>query len=207
MRPRNCDGLPTTLSQQGVAVVYISHRLEEIFEIADRVTVIRDGGHISTKPIGEVTSDGLIAEMVGREVGNYFNKAASTATDEVVLSVDALTVDGVFEDVSFDLHRGEVMCMAGLVGARRTDVGLAIFGVTPATGGSLTLKGKPVKFTKPKQAMKAGIAYVSEDRRKLGLALPMSIRANVTVATLDDFLSPMGLLDRGKEVGVARSLS
>lgn len=134
--------IATTLSQQGVAVVYISHRLEEIFEIADRVTVIRDGGHISTKPIGEVTSDGLIAEMVGREVGNYFNKAASTATDEVVLSVDALTVDGVFEDVSFDLHRGEVMCMAGLVGARRTDVGLAIFGVTPATGGIAYAQGK-----------------------------------------------------------------
>ena len=197
--------IATTLAQQGVAVVYISHRLEEIFEIADRVTVIRDGGHISTKLIADVTSDGLIAEMVGREVGNYFTKAPSTATGDVVLAANALTLDGVFEDISFDLHRGEVICMAGLVGARRTDVALSIFGITPATGGSMTLKGQPANFTKPKQAMEAGIAYVSEDRRKLGLAMPMPIRANVTVATLDDFLSPMGLLDRSKEIGVAEA--
>ena len=194
-----------TLAGQGVAVVYISHRLEEIFEIADCVTVIRDGSHISTKPIAEVTSDGMIAEMVGREVGNYFAKA--TTTDEVILSVRNLTLEGVFEDISFDLHKGEVLCMAGLVGARRTDVALALFGVTPPTSGTVKYKGQTTHFTTPRAAIEAGIAYVSEDRRKLGLAMPMAIKSNVSLATLDDFLSPLGLLDRAKEDKVAHHFS
>lgn len=197
--------IATSLAQQGVAVIYISHRLEEIFEIADRVTVIRDGSHISTRPISEVTSDGMIAEMVGREVGNYFTKAASTTTDDVILQAKDLTLDGVFDDISFDLHRGEVLCMAGLVGARRTDVALSIFGIEPATSGTITVKGQGMQMTSPRQAMQAGIAYVSEDRRKLGLAMPMPVRANVTVATLGDFLSRMGILDRVKETATAEA--
>ncbi|MCL4159025.1 UNVERIFIED_CONTAM: hypothetical protein GTU68_013468 [Idotea baltica] len=197
--------IATTLAEQGVAVVYISHRLEEIFEIADRVTVIRDGSHISTRPIAEVTSDGMIADMVGREVGNYFTKAASTATDEIVLQASNLTLNGVFEDINFELHRGEVLCMAGLVGARRTDVALSLFGVEPATSGQITVKGQTMKMTQPQQAMEAGIAYVSEDRRKLGLAMPMPIRANVTVATLKEFLNRMGILDRTKERATAEA--
>ena len=192
------------LAGQGVAVVYISHRLEEIFEISDRVTVIRDGRHISTKPIAKVTSDGMITEMVGRDFGKYFAKTASTAQDEVILEVRNLTLDGVFEDISFDLHRGEVLCMAGLVGARRTDVALAIFGVIPPTSGSIKFKGQTTKFTNPRTAIEAGIAYVSEDRRKLGLAMPMAIKSNVSMATLDSFLSPLGLLKREKEGKVTR---
>jgi rhamnose transport system ATP-binding protein len=197
--------IATTLAAQGVAVVYISHRLEEIFEIADRVTVIRDGAHISTRLIADVTTDSLIAEMVGREVGNYFTKAPGTVTDEVILQVQDLTLTDVFRDISFDLRRGEVLALAGLVGARRTDVALALFGATPPSSGTVTYKGRPVQFQTPRAAMDAGIAYVSEDRRKLGLAMPMPIRANVTLATLADFLSPMGLLDRDKEVAVAMS--
>lgn len=195
--------IATTLAGQGVAVVYISHRLEEIFEISDRVTVIRDGAHISTKPINEVTSDGMIAEMVGREVGNYFAKAAGTVTDKSVLEVRDLTLDGVFEDISFDLHAGEVLCMAGLVGARRTDVALSLFGITPASSGTIRYQDKEARFTTPRQAIDAGIAYVSEDRRKLGLAMPMPIKSNISLATLDEFLSPKGLLDREREISVA----
>lgn len=195
--------IATTLAGQGVAVVYISHRLEEIFEISDRVTVIRDGAHISTKPISEVKSDGMIAEMVGREVGNYFAKAAGTVTDKTVLEVRDLTLDGVFENISFELHAGEVLCMAGLVGARRTDVALSLFGVTPATSGTIRYQDKEVSFTRPRQAIDAGIAYVSEDRRKLGLAMPMPIKSNISLATLDEFLSPRGLLDRERETSVA----
>ena len=194
-----------TLAADGVAVVYISHRLEEIFEIADRVTVIRDGSHISTKPISEVTADGMIAEMVGREVGNYLNKAPSVATDEIVLQAEDLTLAGVFEDISFDLHRGEVICMAGLVGARRTDVALSLFGIEPATGGAIRIRGKQHRISHPRQAMEAGIAYVSEDRRKLGLAMPMPIRANVSVATLDKFLNRWGILNVDRERAVAES--
>lgn len=187
------------LARQGVSVVYISHRLEEVFEIADRVTVIRDGQHISTRPVSEVTAASLIAEMVGRDVGNYFQKAPSHATPEVLLSVRDLGREGVFGQVNFDLHRGEILCMAGLVGARRTDVGLAIFGRAPATAGTITYKGRTAPITSPAQAIAEGIAYVSEDRRKLGLAMPLSIRSNITLATLDRYLSRAGLLDRKRE--------
>ena len=191
------------LAADGVSVVYISHRLEEIFEIADRVTVIRDGEHISTRLIGETNTETMIAEMVGREVGNYFAKAESHARDEVILSVDGLSLEGVFEDISFDLKRGEVLAFAGLIGARRTDVALSLFGIEPASTGTVTYKGEPLAITSPRQAMDAGIAYVSEDRRKLGLAMPMAIRANISLATLSGFLSKFGLIDRPKEAETA----
>lgn len=191
------------LASEGVAVVYISHRLEEIFEIAHRVTVIRDGSHISTRPIAEVTSDSLIADMVGREVGNFFAKAPSTATDEVVLSVRDLECADVFSGVSFDLRRGEVLALAGLIGARRTDVALALFGIQPATGGQVTWKGKPHAPKGAADAIATGIAYVSEDRRKLGLAMPMPIFANISLATLGKILSPLGLIDRAREHSMA----
>ena len=194
-----------SLAADGVAVVYISHRLEEIFEIADRVTVIRDGSHISTRPVGEVTTEGMIADMVGREVGNYLAKAPGTATSEIVLGVERLTREGVFEDISFELHRGEILCMAGLVGARRTDVALALFGVAPATGGAIRINGQERRITQPREAMAAGVAYVSEDRRKLGLAMPMAIRANISVATLGHFLGRWGLLDVARERAAAEA--
>ena len=187
------------LAREGVSVVYISHRLEEIFEIADRVTVIRDGEHISTKPVADTDADTMIAEMVGREVGEFLDKAASQARPEVLLSVRGLGREDVFEDVSFDLNRGEILCMAGLVGARRTDVGLALFGIAPATAGTIVYKGRETKIDNAGEAMAAGIAYVSEDRRKLGLAMPLAIRSNITLATLKSYLSRLGLLDRVRE--------
>lgn len=187
------------LADRGVAVVYISHRLEEVFELADRVTVIRDGQHISTRLIGETTPQLMIAEMVGREVGNYFTKMPSTAQPEVVLSVRNLAVKGVFEGITFDLHRGEVFCMAGLIGARRTDVALALFGIEAISEGDITYKGKPLRPTSARDAIEAGIAYVSEDRRKLGLAMDLPIRWNMTLATLGRYLSPLGLIDTPAE--------
>jgi rhamnose transport system ATP-binding protein len=193
------------LAREGVAVVYISHRLEEIFEIADRVTVIRDGQHISTRPIAEVTSKDMIAEMVGREVDHLFEHVPSKARPETVLEVRGLSREGVFEGVTFDLHVGEILCLAGLIGARRTDVALALFGIAPATEGAVTYKGAPFVPTSPRKAIAAGIAYVPEDRRKLGLAMPMSIRANVTLASLGDVLTPAGFLRRHRETEIARA--
>ena len=187
------------LAREAVSVVYISHRLEEIFEIADRVTVIRDGEHISTKPVSETDADTMIAEMVGREVDHFFDKAEAQTCPEVLLSVRGLGREDVFEDISFDLHCGEILCMAGLVGARRTDVGLALFGIAPATAGTITYKGSETKIEDSSAAMAAGIAYVSEDRRKLGLAMPLTIRSNITLATLKSYLSRFGLLDRARE--------
>ena len=192
-----------TLAEAGVSVVYISHRLEEVFQVADRVSVIRDGKHISTRPIGETNPQKMIAEMVGREVGNYFTKMTSTAQDEVLLKVEGLGVAGVFDGVSFDLRRGEVLAMAGLIGARRTDVALALFGIHRATAGTVTYKGKPLAISSPRDAISAGIAYVSEDRRKLGLAMALPIRWNVSLATLKRYLSPMGLIDVAAETDTA----
>lgn len=200
---RNLRQIAKGLANEGVAVIYISHRLEEIFEIADRVTVIRDGQHISTRPIAEVTSQSMIAEMVGRDVGNYFKKMKSTTTDSTLLEVKNLGVLGVFEDINFKLNKGEVLCMSGLIGARRTDVALSIFGVHPATAGEIIFDGQSQKISSVKQAMELGIAYVSEDRRKLGLAMPMDIRSNISLATLSQFLNSIGIIQTNKESAVA----
>jgi rhamnose transport system ATP-binding protein len=149
------------LANQGVSVVYISHRLEEVFELADRVSVIRDGRHISTKLLAETNPKTMVAEMVGREIGNYFTKMPSTARDEVLLSVKDLGVAGVFDGVEFDLRRGEILCMAGLIGARRTDVALALFGILKSTSGTVEYRGQPLRIGSPRDAIDAGIAYVS----------------------------------------------
>ncbi|MCU0829802.1 MAG: sugar ABC transporter ATP-binding protein [Tabrizicola sp.] len=168
-------GIARSLRDQGVAVLYISHRLEEIFALADTVTVMRDGKHISTRPVTEVTQGSMIAEMVGRDMAGRFARAPSHDTGETLISVSNLAKTGVFRDISFAVNRGEIVCFSGLVGARRTDVGLALFGVAPADTGTITLAGKPVTITSPAQAQSLGIAYVSEDRRKLGLALTEGI--------------------------------
>ncbi len=191
------------LAQSGVSVVYITHRLEEVFQVADRVSVIRDGRHISTRLVADTNPQLLIAEMVGREVGNYLTKMKSTAEDEVVLKVEGLSVEGVFEGISFDLRRGEVVAMAGLIGARRTDVALTLFGILRATSGRVTYMGKPLLLASPQGAIAAGIAYVSEDRRKLGLAMELPIRWNISLATLQRYLSRLGLIDVAAEQDMA----
>ncbi|MBS3981167.1 MAG: sugar ABC transporter ATP-binding protein [Rhodobacteraceae bacterium] len=193
------------LKAQGVAVIYISHRLDEIFRIADRVTVIRDGQHISTRPIAEVTEDGLVKDMVGRALESFAVKTAANPHGETLLSVRDLGLTGVFRGVSFDLHKGEVLCLAGLVGARRTDVALSLFGIAPATTGTITLAGQQVRITTPQQAMDLGIAYVSEDRRKLGLALPLPIFANISLASLKKLLNAFGLIDARAETAMAET--
>jgi rhamnose transport system ATP-binding protein len=190
------------LAASGVAVLFISHRLDEVFEIADRVTVLRDGRWISTRPRAEVTPRLAIQDMVGRDMAEFFART-DHRPGETLLKVTGLTREGVFEDVSFELRRGEVLGFAGLVGAGRTDVGLALFGIAPAEHGTIELEGRPVAIRSPRQALKRGIAYLSEDRRKLGLSMPQSITANVTLATLRQYVSPLGLLDGAKERATA----
>ncbi|MGB4828349.1 MAG: sugar ABC transporter ATP-binding protein [Paracoccaceae bacterium] len=191
------------LNDRGVAVIYISHRLDEIFRIADRVTVIRDGQHISTRTISEVTEDGLVHDMVGRALESFAVKTDANPHGEVLLSVKGLGRAGVFQGVGFDLARGEVLCLAGLVGARRTDVALALFGIAPATEGQITLDGQQVSIRTPRLAMDLGIAYVSEDRRKLGLAMTLPIFANISLAVLRKLLGAFGLIDRKAEIAMA----
>jgi rhamnose transport system ATP-binding protein len=193
-----------TLRRQGVAVLFISHRMEEVFEIADRVTILRDGHWISTTPRAALTPADAIRQMVGREVQELF-KRERRPPGEVRLAVRNLRREGVFEGVEFELRAGEVLGFAGLVGARRTDVGLALFGIAPADTGEVVLDGKPVTIIDPSQAMHLGIAYSTEDRRQLGLVMPLSIAANISLPSLPRFLSPAGLVRRNDERQVAEA--
>ncbi len=173
--------------------------------MADRVTVIRDGQHISTRPVAEVTEAAMVRDMVGRALDSFAVKTAASPHGETLLSVRGLGRAGVFRGVSFDLARGEVLCLAGLVGARRTDVALALFGIAPATEGQVTLDGAPVNVTSPRQAMDLGLAYVSEDRRKLGLAMTLPIFANISLASLGRLARALGLIDRRAEAAMAET--
>jgi rhamnose transport system ATP-binding protein len=174
------------LREKGTAIVFISHRLEELFEIADRVTVLRDGAYVDTLSMDGVTQDELIRMMVGRTVTDLFPKQ-EVAAGEVVLRVKNLTRRGAFEDVSFDLHKGEILGMAGLIGAGRTEVSQALFGVAPAHAGTIEIEGQPLHITSPRQAMDHGLALVPEDRQHHGLVPPLDITDNITLPNLAHF--------------------
>jgi rhamnose transport system ATP-binding protein len=191
-----------SLRDQGVAVLFIGHRLEEVFEISDRVTVLRDGKWISCTPRAEVTSEQVIRDMVGREIDDFFAKGETERGDRL-MSVRNLSKEAAFHDISFDVHQGEVLGFAGLIGSRRTDVGLALFGVEPADAGEIIFEGKAQEIKSPEQALRLGVAYVSEDRRQLGLIMPMSIYTNISLPTLRRYLSGVGLVRQGEEIATA----
>jgi rhamnose transport system ATP-binding protein len=174
------------LRTEGTAIIFISHRLEELFELADRVTVLRDGSYVGTRLVKEVTPDILIRMMVGRTISNLFPKQDVQA-GKVVLKVENLSHPGKFANISFELREGEILGMAGLVGAGRTDVAGAIFGVEPPTSGQIQVNGRPVKITSPQQAIQLGMAYVPEDRQTQGLIPRMNIIANISLPILGKF--------------------
>ena len=194
--------LMRTLREQGVAILYISHRMEEVFALADRITIFRDGKLVSSQPAPEVTPEAAIRAMVGRKVEDFFARRIAERGEQL-LAVRELGRANAFAGVSFELHRGEVLGFAGLIGARRTDVGLALFGIAPADTGTIELSGRAVQVRSPEQALRLGIAYVTEDRRQLGLALPLSITANISLPTLRKYLTALGLIKRGEEDAVA----
>jgi rhamnose transport system ATP-binding protein len=146
-----------------------------------------------------------VRDMVGRAVDDFAVKKAANKVGEKILSVKDLGRDGVFRDISFDLHKGEVLCFAGLIGSRRTDIGLAVFGVEPAHRGTIEIDGKVVNIKSPQDSMAQGVAYVSEDRRKLGLAMLMPIVINTSLASLDKFVRRLGFVDREAERVMAES--
>ena len=189
------------LRQRGVAVLFISHRLEEVFALSDTVTVLRDGGHVITASAAELDTTALIRHMVGRELGELFPKEEAEI-GAPVLEVRGLTREGVFRDVSFSLRRGEILGLAGLVGAGRSEVARAIFGIDPLDAGEILRDGEPARIRTPHQAMKAGLAFVPEDRQHQGLVLEMAIADNATLPFLRR-LSRFGLLDRRRERDVA----
>jgi ribose transport system ATP-binding protein len=189
------------LKQKGVTILYISHRIEEIFQITDRVTVLRDGLYISTLNTAETNRGELIRLMVGRELSGSYPQRA-TEPGGVVLSVKNLNSDYV-KDVSFDLREGEILGLGGLVGAGRTETARAIFGADTLTGGEIVLNGEPIRVKNPKEAIKHGIGLIPEDRKRHGVLQGLSVKANVTFACLP-VLSKRQWIESGKENGVVR---
>ena len=184
------------LKQQGIAFIFISHKLNELLEICDRVTVMRDGKVIECRATAQLTSADIEALMLGYAL--TFETRASCATNQVLFSVRNLSKRNSFQDVSFDLHQGEVLGIAGLLGAGRTELAMALFGVEPAQSGEIRLHGKPIIINSIHAAVKHGIAYVPEDRLAQGLVMEQSIAANAAICTLDHYLSPLRLLNSRK---------
>lgn len=193
----NLFALIRKLKADGVSIIYISHRLDEVFEIADRVTVLRDGRLVGTKPVSETNRDEIIRMMVGRELRESIPKVASPP-GEVALSVRSLARAGVLNNISFEVRRGEVLGIAGLVGAGRTEVARAVFGADPIDSGEIWLDGRRVEVRSPRDAIRLGIGLVTEDRKALGLVLGMAVRENVSLANLGA-LSRLGFVLRRKE--------
>jgi len=191
-----------TLRARGNAVLFVSHRLEEIFELCQRVTVMRDGRHVWTKPIGELTVPSVIRAMVGRDMDALFPKLP-TEPGRVVLQIERLTREGDFTDVSFVVRSGEIVALAGLVGAGRTEVARAIFGIDRWDAGSVAIDGRRLPPGSPSAAMSAGIGLVPEDRRQQGLVMDFSIERNIALASLDT-VQRGGLIFRGAERSFAR---
>ena len=174
------------LRDRGIGIVFVSHKLEELFELCDRVTVIRDGEYIWTKNVSDTNNDDLIAGMVGRTLENQFPKEFGTK-GECFLKAEHLEEGGVLYDVSFEAYGGQILGFAGLVGAGRTETMRAIFGADPIDGGKVYVHGKEVKIKTPSDAIKAGIAFLTEDRKGQGLVLAQTIRTNLILANMKGF--------------------
>ncbi len=171
------------LRDKGVGIIFITHRLDEIFDIADRVTVFRDGKTVGTEPIEEVDRAAVVRMMVGRDLSELFvTKEAEIGTP--LLEVRDLSTPDLLKDISFKLHKGEILGLFGLLGAGRTDLARTLFGAGPSPSGEVSLNGQPVNVRTPADATAAGLAYVPEDRKLHGLVLPMTVRENVTLAVL-----------------------
>ncbi|EGQ26819.1 ribose ABC superfamily ATP binding cassette transporter, ABC protein [Sporosarcina newyorkensis 2681] len=186
-----------SLQAQGVSFVYISHRMEEIFAMCDRITILRDGQYVGVRKIKETTFEEIVQMMVGRELGERFPKRSLDIGD-VKLKVEGLTHDGFFEDVSFEVRKGEILGIAGLMGAGRTEVIQSIFGYRKLTAGQIFIDGKPVTISNPMQAKKLCIGYVTEDRKSEGLILDFSVRDNMSLTNFDR-ISQSAIIRKAKE--------
>ena len=194
------------LKARGVAIIYISHILDEIFAVCDTMTILRDGKVIAQSPVAELDRAGVVHLMVGEKLAMETEQASQhkrkpRGTGEVLLKASDLGKRGVFKDVSFELHSGEILCLTGLIGAKRTELVRTLFGSDRFDSGTLELQGKSVRFSSPTEAMAAGIGFVPEDRHREGLMLDMSLSENLAMATLGRFRR--GLFLSGKRMAEA----
>jgi len=193
------------LRDQGKAIIFISHRFEDMYRLATKVTVLRDSKYVGTWDVDKISNPDLIVAMVGREITQLFPKKEA-AIGEELLRLEGLGRTGYFADVSFKLRRGEIVGLTGLVGAGRTEVCETLFGIEPFDKGKLVYKGREVKFSNPKQAMRAGIGYLPEDRQKQGLVLQWGIGRNITLSSLDK-VSKRGFISTKQEDDIAKRLA
>ncbi|MGF6700798.1 ribose transport system ATP-binding protein [Paraburkholderia sp. MM5496-R1] len=192
------------LRESGVGIVYISHRLDEMKQIVDRVTVLRDGHHISTDDFAATSMDEIVARMVGRALNDAYPPRRSVPTQDVLLRVDNLSRAPAFGPVSFELRRGEILGFAGLMGAGRTEVARAIFGADQPDGGEIHIGSERVSIRSPIDAIHHGIAYLSEDRKSDGLALKMPVATNITLANIEAVSGRAGFIRFAEEAAIAQ---
>ncbi len=190
------------LKKNNVSVIYISHRLDEIFKICDRVTVLRDGMEISTNNVSDITRDDLIRDMVGREIRNTFPKIEHDPKEEI-FRVEDLVRSNVVKNVSFSLRRGEILGIAGLVGSGRSETARIIFGADYFDSGKIFIKGEEVKIKDPATAIKRGLAFLTEDRKKEGLILNFTVRLNITMTNIKSIMNRFFLCDKLEKSVVA----
>ncbi len=205
LSPNEVENLFATvrrLRERGVAIVFISHRLEEVSVIADTVTILRDGRHVATRPAAELAHGEIVRLMVGRSLDALFPKEEAEIGD-VVFRAEGLSRGGVFSNIAFELRRGEIVGLAGFVGSGRTEVARSIFGIDPLDRGRLWIDGRPFGPRSPRAALRRGLAYLPEDRLHQGLVQPMSVAQNVSMAVLPQ-LTPGGLLRPRRERALAR---
>ena len=195
------------LKSQNKAIIYISHKMDEIFKISDRITVLRDGKYIDSKPASELDNEELVRLMVGRELKDMYDKEEPKTEEydenEVLLEVDGLCRGKEFNDISFKVKRGEILGISGLMGAGRTEVVESIFGLRKLDKGTIKIKGKEVVHKKTKQAIKNGVAFISEDRKLYGLNLVGSVKTNITIAYINKIAKGNIVIDFAKERKVA----
>ena len=197
---RECEELyriTEQLRDEGRSIIFISHRFEDMYRLASRVTVLRDAQYIGTWDVDGISNDVLISKMVGREISQIYPKKQVEQGEEI-LKVEGLSRTGYYKDVSFSVHKGEILAMTGLVGAGRTEVCQGIMGIAKPDSGKVFLEGKELRIKHPSEAMDAGIGYLPEDRHKQGLILDWGLGQNVTLATLEQFTKAT-VIDRKKE--------
>ena len=196
-------GTIARLKSHGVSMLYISHRLDEIFQIADRVTVIRDGEYVQTEEVSRVTRDKLVSWMVGRTLSNLYPKE-NVEIGEVVFEARGIRQEGVLKDVDVTLRRGEILGLSGLAGAGRTELALVLCGLVRPDAGEIFIDGKRVAIGDYRSAMQKGIVYISEDRQKYGLVVPMTVQENITLPLLVRLSGFLGIIDTAKEGEISR---
>ena len=199
--------LMNTLKARGVTQLFVSHRMREIFTLCDTITVLRDGEHVGTEPAERHNEASLVKQMIGRELGEHFATHDARSRGPEWLRVERLSSPGHFTDVSFAVHAGEVVGLAGLVGAGRSEIARAIFGLDPSVTGQLHVRGQPVTIRSPRDAMQHGIGFVPEDRKKQGLVLGMRIRENATLPTLSRFARGGWVYRRAEDAAAQSSFS